>query len=168
MLDLNGYPYWYALWTKSRHEKHVRDQLAGQGIQSLLPLIKRLNQWKDRKKEVELPLFPGYCFARFAWKDHLIVLRASGIVRIIGSADQPQPIPDDEIQAIEKLMSVTLPYDSYPYLREGVRVRVIGGPLEGLEGILSRMDRQHRVVISVHLIQQAAAVEINLSNLVPI
>jgi transcription antitermination factor NusG len=166
--QINQEPHWYAIWTRSRHEKYVRDQLAGQGIEPLLPLVRRVHQWKDRKKEVELPLFPGYCFARFAWKDRLHALRAPGVVRVIGGSSRPEPIPDQEIEAIIKLMNHTLPYDSHPYLREGMRVRIIRGPLEGVEGILVRKDNHHRVVMGVHLIQQAAAVEVDSADIAPL
>ena len=94
---------WYAIWTLSRHEKLVRDQLA--------------------------------------------VLKAPGVVRVIGGCGRPEPIPDHEIEAIQKLISTTLPYDSYPYLREGMRVRIIRGPLEGVEGILVHKNKKQRVVI---------------------
>ncbi|MBI3610057.1 MAG: UpxY family transcription antiterminator [Nitrospirae bacterium] len=159
---------WYALWTRSRHEKHVRDQLNGKGIEPLLPLVRRVSHWKDRKKEVELPLFPGYCFARFAWKDHLAVVRAPGVVQVIGSSGKPEPIPDHEIETIKKLMTHILPYDSHPYLREGMRVRVIRGPLEGVEGILTRKGRHHRVVIGIQLIRQAAVVEVESADVTPL
>ena len=157
-------PRWYAISTRSRHEKHVRDHLAGQGIEPLLPLVRRLNQWKDRKREVDIPLFPGYCFARFAWDMSRTILKASGVVRIIGCSGKPEPIPDSEIDAVRKLMLHPLPYDSHPYLREGTRVRIVRGPLEGVEGILAREEKRHRVVISVNLIQQAAAIEVRLED----
>jgi transcription antitermination factor NusG len=160
--------HWYALWTRSRHEKYVRDQLAGQGIEPLLPLVRRVNQWKDRKKEVDVPLFPGYCFARFAWVESLTVLKARGVVRVIGGSGRPEPIPDQEIDAIQKLMTHTLPYDSHPYLREGMRVRIIRGPLEGVEGIFLRKEKCSRLVISIHLIQQAASLEIDAADVTPV
>ena len=159
---------WYAIWTRSRHEKQVRDRLTGQGIEPLLPLVKQIHRWKDRKKQVDLPLFPGYCFARFAWKDHLAVVRAPGVVQVIGSSGKPEPIPDHEIEAIRKLMTSTLPYDSHPYLQEGMRVRVIRGPLEGVEGILTRKERHHRMVIGIQLIQQAVAVELDMADVAPL
>jgi hypothetical protein len=81
--------HWYALWTRSRHEKYVRDQLAGKGIEPLLPLVKRKNRWKDRTKEVELPLFPGYCFARFFIEECLSVVKARGVVKVIGTDHRP-------------------------------------------------------------------------------
>ena len=168
MSEANGNARWYALRTKSRHEKLVRDRLTAQGIEPLLPTVKRLNQWKDRKKEVEVPLFSGYCFGRFAWEDRLAVQKTSGVVEIVGGGDRPEPIPDEEINALKTLMTSTLRYDSHPYLHEGMAVEVVRGPLQGVHGILLRKDKHHRLVISVHLIQQAAAVEIYDSDVVPV
>lgn len=157
-------PRWYAVSTRSRHEKQVRDHLVGHGIEPLLPLLRRVSQWKDRKKAVDLPLFPGYCFARFTWDVSLVVLKAPGVVRIIGGCGKPESIPDSEIDAVRKLILHPLPYDSHPYLREGTRVRIVRGLLEGMEGILAREENRHRVVISVNLIQQAAAIEVSLED----
>ena len=101
-------PRWYALRTKSRHEKLVRDRLAGQGLEPLLPTVRRLNQWKDRKKEVETPLFSGYCFVRFSWPERAPVLKVSGVVNVVGGGNSPEPIPDEEIVALKTLMSSTV------------------------------------------------------------
>jgi len=163
----NGAERWYALRTRARHEKLVRDRLHSQDIEELLPIVKRLSQWKDRKKEVEVPLFSGYCFARFAWPDRLAAQKISGVVEIVGGGDRPEPIPDEEIAALKILMASTLRYDSHPYLHEGMQVEVARGPLAGVQGILLRKDKRHRLVIAVHLIQQAAAVEIDASDVVP-
>ena len=165
MVTLNGTPRWYALRTRSRHEKLVRDRLAAQGIEPLLPTVKKLSQWKDRKKEVEVPLFSGYCFSRFAWPDRLAVQKTSGVVEIVGGGDCPEPVPDEEIAAIQQLMESTLRYDAHPYLHEGMEVEVVRGPLQGLKGILVRKDKRHRLVLSVHIIRQAAAVEIDASDI---
>lgn len=160
--------HWYALRTKSRHEKVVRDQLDKQGIEPLLPTVKRLSQWKDRKKEVEVPLFSGYCFVRFAQHDRLPVQKVTGVVEIVGSGSRPEPIPEEEIDALRRLMTSVLPYDPHPYLHEGMRVEVVRGPLQGVHGILLRKDKRHRLVIGVHLIQQAAAVEIDVNDVMPV
>ncbi len=157
---------WYAIRTRSRHEKLVRDRLAAESIEHLLPTVMRLSQWKDRKKEIEAPLFPGYCFARFAWPDRLAVQTVSGVVGIVGGGHRPEPVPDREIDDLRTLMSSTLKYDAHPYLREGMAVEVIRGPLKGVRGILLRKDKRHRLVLSVHLIQQAAAVEIDDADVV--
>ena len=159
---------WYALRTRSRHEKAVRDQLDKQGIEPLLPTVKRLSQWKDRKKEIEVPLFSGYCFVRFAQQDKLPVQKVSGVVEIVGSSGRPEPIPDAEIDALKMLMDSVLPYDPHPYLHEGMTVEVVRGPLQGVHGILLRKDKRHRLVIGVRLIQQAAAVEIDVRDVVAV
>ena len=160
--------HWYALRTRSRHEKLVRDQLAQQGIEPLLPTVKRLSQWKDRKKEVEVPLFSGYCFVRFTSEQKLPVLKTVGVVDIVGGGQRPEPIPDEEITAIQTLIASVLPYDPHPYLQEGMKVEVIRGPLQGLHGILLRKEKRHRLILGVRLIQQAAAVEIDTADVVPI
>ena len=97
--------------------------LASQGIEPLLPTVKRLSQWKDRKKEIEVPLFSGYCFVRFASEQKLPVLKTIGVVDIVGAGHCPEPIPDEEIGAIKTLMTSVLPYDSHPYLHEGMASR---------------------------------------------
>jgi len=145
----------------------VRDQLTNQGIEPLLPTIKRLSQWKDRKKEIEVPLFSGYCFVRFSTDQKLPVLKTIGVVDIVGSGQQPEPIPDEEIAALQRLMTSVLPYDPHPYLHEGMMVEVIRGPLQGVHGILLRKEKRHRLVLGVRLIQQAAAVEIDIKDVVP-
>lgn len=155
---------WYALRTKSRHEKLVRDQLDKQGIEPLLPTVKRLSQWKDRKKEIEVPLFSGYCFVRFSQLEKTPVQKITGVVEIVGGGSRPEPIPEEEINALRCLMTSVLPYDSHPYLHEGMRVEVVRGPLRGVHGILLRKEKRHRLVIGVRVIQQAAAVEINVDD----
>lgn len=155
---------WYALRTKSRHEKLVRDQLDKQGIEPLLPTVKRLSQWKDRKKEIEVPLFSGYCFVRFSQLEKTPVQKITGVVEIVGGGRRPEPIPEEEINALRCLMTSVLPYDSHPYLHEGMRVEVVRGPLRGVHGILLRKEKRHRLVIGVRVIQQAAAVEINVND----
>lgn len=159
--------HWYALRTKSRHEKFVRDQLNKQGIEPLLPTVKRLSQWKDRKKEIEVPLFSGYCFVRFGKEGKLPVQKVVGVLEVVGSK-RPEPIPEEEIESLKTLMTSVLPYDPHPYLHEGMKVEVVRGPLQGAHGILLRKEKRHRLVIGVRLIQQAAAVEIDVNDVVAV
>jgi len=168
MSELNNEPRWYALRTRARHEKLVRDRLAAQGGVPLLPTITRLSQWKDRRKEVVVPLFSGYCFARFAWLDRLVVQKTSGVANIVSSGGRPEPIPDEEINALKTLMASTLEYDASPYLREGMMVEVTKGPLKGVRGLLVRKGKRHRLIIAIHLIQQAASVEMFDSDVVSV
>ena len=160
--------HWYALRTKSRHEKLVRDQLDKQGIEPLLPTVKRLSQWKDRKKEIEVPLFSGYCFVRFSQQEKTPVQQTTGVVEIVGSGSRPESIPEQEIDALRRLMTSVLPYDSHPYLHEGMQVEVTRGPLQGVQGMLLRKEKRHRLVIGVRLIQQAAVVEIDVNDVVAV
>jgi len=157
-------PRWYALRTRARHEKLVRDRLDKRGIKPLLPTVKRLSQWKDRKKEIEVPLFSGYCFAKFSQQESLPVQKVPGVVEIVGGSGRHEPIPDAEIEALRTLMGSVLSYDSYPYLKEGMAVEVVRGPLQGVQGILLRKNKRHRLVIGVYLIQRAAVVEIDVRD----
>ncbi len=160
-------PSWYALRTRSRHEKRAQEQLAARGIEPFLPLVERWRQWKDRRKLVSFPLFPGYCFARFPLSQRVAVLASHGVVEILGNREGPVPVPDAEIEAVRKLVTSTLPYDPHPYLREGMQVEVIRGPLAGLRGRLVRKGSRARLVIGVTLIHQGASVEIDALDVAP-
>ena len=160
--------HWYAIRTRSRHEKRIRDELAARGMEPFLPLMQRWRQWKDRRKLVALPLFPGYCFARFPLSARVTVLAAHGVVQILGNHEGPIPVPDSEIEAVRLLVESTLPYDPHPYLTEGMAVEVIRGPLAGLRGILLRKGARARLVIGVALIQQGASVELDALDVSPV
>jgi transcription antitermination factor NusG len=150
---------WYAIRTRSRFEKVVRDQLLGRGLEPLLPLRAHVSQWKDRKKLIEWPLFPCYCFARFILNERLTVLQVPGVVQIIGSGAYAEPIPDEEIAALQRMMQSRETYEPYPYhLVEGTIVQVIRGPLTGIRGRFVRTASSTRLVIAINLIQQAASV----------
>lgn len=162
-------PRWHALRTRSRTEKVVRDQLAQRGVESFLPLMSRVSQWRDRKKRIDWPLFSGYCFARFAGDQRLSVVQAPGVVEVIGSAQgRPEPIPDDEIQAIQQLVLSHQPYDAHPCFEEGMAVEVVRGPLIGIKGRLITKTNGFRLIISIHLIGQGAAVHIDADDIAPV
>ncbi len=166
--DLANGTAWYALRTRSRHEKRVRDQLATQGIEPFLPLVNRWRRWQDRRKQVAFPLFPGYCFARFPLRERFAVLTAVGVVQILGNHDGPLPVPEAEIEGVRRLVTSTLPVDPHPYLRAGDWVEVIRGPLAGVQGILLRKGTRARLVLSVRLIEQAVSVELDADAVTPI
>ena len=162
-------PRWYAVRTRSRHEKRVHAQLADRpGIDVFLPLRERRSRWKDRVKRVQEPVFPGYCFARFRRPDRLGVLKAAGVVGLVGGSGEPEPIPDREIEAIRTLVGSRLHYEPFPFLTEGMVVEVTRGPLMGVRGRLLRKDREYRVVLSVTLIRQAVSVEIDAADVTPV
>ena len=158
---------WFAIWTRSRHEKRVRDQLAKKAVEVFLPTIGRWSHWKDRKKKVDWPLFPGYCFARIEPDDRLAVLKCDGVVSIIGTNGVPTPIPDVEIESVRQLVDSELSYDPCPLIKEGERVKVTHGPLAGVVGRLVRKGAHARLMLSVDLIGQAVSVEVDASDVKP-
>lgn len=161
--------HWYALRTRSRHEKRVRDELAGRpSVEVFLPLYHRWSWWGDRMKQIDAPLFPGYCFAQFRYADRLVVLRAFGVIDLVGSGEQPEWIPGTEIDAIRALVESKLRYDPHPFLTEGAEVEVLRGPLRGTRGRIVRKDRTVHVVLSVNLIRQSVSVEIPAANVAPV
>ena len=147
----------------------MRSQLVDRpGIEVFLPLWERRSRWKDRIKRIQVPLFPGYCFARFGRPDRLRVLKAVGVVGLVGPSGEPEPIPDGEIEAIRTLAGSRLSYEPFPFLAEGMAVEAIHGPLMGVRGRLLRKDREYRVVLSVTLIRQSVSVEIDAADVAPV
>ena len=156
---------WYAVWTRSRHEQVVRDQLARKHIEAFLPTITRWSRWKDRKKKVDWPLFPGYCFVRFDPADTLPILKCTGVVNIVSFDGKPAQIPDYELDSIRLLIGSELQYDPCPLIREGMMVSVVHGPLRGVVGRLMRKDtKRATLVLAVDLIGQGVSVEVDASD----
>ena len=110
---------WFALWTRSRHEQVVREQLERKHIEAFLPTVTRWSRWKDRKKKIDWPLFPGYCFARFDARQRLPVLKCTGVVNIVSFEGEPAPIPEHEIDGIRQLVESDLAYDPCPLVPRG-------------------------------------------------
>jgi len=159
--------HWFALWTRSRHEQVVRAQLEQKRIEAFLPTVTRWSRWKDRKKKIDWPLFPGYCFARFNVQDRLPILKCTGVVNIISFEGEPAPIPEREIESIRQLVESDLAYDPCPLIREGMLVEVMHGPLKGVIGRLVRKNEKARLVLSVDLIGQAVSVEVDAADVRP-
>src|SRR5882757_1489643 len=102
-LDHVASPQWFAIWTRSRHEQVVREQLERKNFDAFLPTITRWSRWKDRKKKVDWPLFPGYCFVRFDPAESLSILKCAGVVNIVSVEGKPAAIPEQEIESIRTL-----------------------------------------------------------------
>lgn len=160
-------PPWFAVWTRSRAEKAVHEQLERKGIEVFLPTVPRWSRWKDRRKRIEWPLFPGYCFARFEPADSLRVLTCSGVATIVSFDGKPAPVPDAEVEAVRRLVTSDLQYDPCPLIREGSRVEVIYGPLKGVTGLLVKKDKHARLVLSVELIGRAVATTVDAADVRP-
>lgn len=161
-------PHWFAIWTRSRHEQTVREQLERKHVEVFLPTIARWSRWKDRKKKISWPIFPGYCFARFNPDDTLPVLKCPGVVSIVSFEGKPAAIPDFEIESVRLLVESELQYDPCPLIREGMLVEVVHGPLAGVIGRLIRKDAHRaRLMLSVDLIGQAVSVEVDAADVRP-
>jgi len=153
---------WFALHTYPRHEKRVAAELQGKGLEVYLPLVARRHQWSDRQKQVELPLFPCYTFARIdaSAEARLNVLRVGGVLGLVGGGGRGTPIPDSQIETVRTLLHHKIPMDPYVFLKVGQRVRVRGGSLDGLEGILVRRDGSRRLVVSVENLERSLSISI--------
>lgn len=159
-----GSQAWFAVWTRSRHEARVRDQLVEKGVDTFLPTVARWSRWKDRKRRIEWPLFPGYCFARFDPAESLPILKCSGVVSLVSCQGRPAPIPDHEIESVRTLVRTDLRYDPCPLIQEGQTVEVVSGPLRGVIGLLVRKGSHARLILSVGLIGQGVSVEVDAAD----
>jgi transcription antitermination factor NusG len=152
---------WFALQVRARHEQGVAAHLDGIGFEWFLPLYKCRKRWSDRIKEAEVPLFPGYLFCRLNPQDRLPILKTPGVVQIVGYNRQPVPVDEVEIMALQRLVSSGMPNHPWPYLEVGEQVRIESGPLRGLEGRVVEFKGNHRLVLSVKLLQRSVAVEMD-------
>jgi transcription antitermination factor NusG len=155
---------WYALWTRSRHEKVVRARLDELGVEAFLPMVVRWSRWKDRTKQVEFPLFPGYCFARFDVREAKPVLGCAGVVAIVGTPGVPSAISEEEIEAVRRLLDTGLSCDPCPFIKEGMPVVVTHGPLKGVPGRLVCKGPHAWLVISIEMIGRAVSVRIHAAD----
>lgn len=160
--------HWYALRTRSRHEKVTSLYLARRGFEVFLPLVDRIRQWKDRRVHVQFPLFPGYSFIRCAVEQHRQVKMAVGVVEVVGVAGHPMPIPFEEVEAVRRLVTSILPVDPHPNLEPGMAVEVIRGSLAGLRGVLIRKGPRTRLLVAISLLCQGASVSIDAADVVPV
>jgi transcription antitermination factor NusG len=161
-------PRWYAAYTSANHEKRVAVQLQERAVEHFLPLYESVRRWKDRRMKLQLPLFPGYVFVRLALPDRLQVLQVPGVARLVGFNGLPCALPNSEIETMQKCLVRNVHLEPHPFVQVGRRVRVKTGPLEGLEGIVIRKKNRVRFVISLDLINCAAAAEIEAAALEPI
>ncbi len=163
-------PEWYALYTRSRFEKKMLSELTDRKIEVFLPMREILSRWKDRKKRIWIPLFPGYIFVNQVDtpENRFRILNIPGAVRFVGFEGHADPIPEEQIQYVRRFLESNIAVDPYPYMRIGCQVEVIAGPLKGIRGILVEKRGRFRFVIQVDLIRQAVSVEIDASDVRPL
>jgi transcription antitermination factor NusG len=165
---LDQEPHWYAVRTRPRHEKTAETELRTKGIEAFVPTLTETHYWSDRKKRVEVPVFPGYAFVNIPLTSmmRLAVLRVNGIVSFIGTQNHGTPIPNEQIECVRKLIVTQTPFHSHPFLKVGQKVVIRGGALDGTTGILSECGR--RLVVSVDAISQSIALVVTGHDVRPV
>jgi len=158
---------WYAAHVYSRHEMQVVTQLQERKVDCFLPVYRSVRRWKDRRKELDLVLFPGYVFVHLDIRDRLRVLQLPSVVRFVSFGGHPAPLPDGEIETLSHGLGSGIRAEPHPYLKAGHRVRVKYGPLAGAQGILIRRKDKCRLVLSVDLIMRSVAVEVDEADVEP-
>jgi transcription antitermination factor NusG len=161
---------WYALLTRARHEKMVAHRLRDAGLTAFLPLVTEVRRWSDRRKSVEFPLFTCYVFAKLAPtnRGRLQALQIDGVLNVVGTRGEGTPIPEEQIEAVRRLIQERLPWKSHPFLKVGQRVRIRSGALEGVEGILVSRSGESTIVVSIDAIQRSLAVRIEGYDVEPV
>jgi transcription antitermination factor NusG len=167
-LEIHEDAPWWVLYTRHQHEKTVAEMLSVKGFEVFLPLYDSIRRWKDRNKKLTLPLFPCYVFVRGGLDRRLQVVTTPGVHMILFHGENVAIIPEVEIQAIRKAVEGAFRIEPHPFLKCGERVRVIRGSLEGLEGILVRKKNLCRLVLSVDMMAQSVAVEIDATDVEPV
>ena len=163
-------PQWFAVQTKPRYEKKIHMTLKRAGIDTFLPLTREVHRWSDRRMTVDLPLFPGYLFVHIIPLpvNRLPVLRTSGVISFVGIRQQGTAIPDDQVEHLRTLIDKRISVGPHPFLRVGQRVRIRGGCLEGLEGLLVASERDRRLIISVEAIEKSVAISVKGYEVEPV
>jgi transcription antitermination factor NusG len=168
MPDTNGNPAWFALTVKPRHEKAAATYLDRKGLEAYLPTYRAKRRWSDRVKEITTPLFPGYVFCRFDPVHRLPILKIPGVGAVVGSGSTFHPVEERELANIRTLLASGMHCQPWPFVKVGETVSVERGPLAGVEGIVTRVKNEYRLVISVSLLQRSVVVEIDRDDVRPV
>src|SRR5580698_5329634 len=154
--------HWYAIRTRSRHEKVVAKQLDGLGVENFLPLVSSVHRWSNGPRQVELPLFPGYTFVRLVYSpdQRVRVLCTHGVVDFVGTQGKGTPIPDKQIEDVKSLLSHNVPFKNSASLKVGQKVRVRGGSIDGVEGILVARRGKRQLVIFIEPLQRSLSIDL--------
>lgn len=161
---------WYAIHTRSNFEARCEEELRLKGLEPYLPAFEEVHEWKDRRSKVRVPLFPSYVFARIAdtADARIRVLRSAGVVRILGAGSAIEPVPEEELDSIRRLLASGRRCIGHPGLLPGVRVEVVTGPLRGVEGTLIKVRNEARLQCSVEMLGRSVSIEIDTRDLRPV
>lgn len=158
---------WFAVHTVARHEKQIYQYLQMKEVDSFLPLYSAVHQWKTGPTRVELPLFPNYLFVHITNYERRKVLELSGVRGIVGTGSTPVALPDNEIACLRQSLEAGW-IEPHPYLKVGMQVRIVRGPLTGIEGLLIRKKSVLKLILSINLIMKSLAVEVNPADVEPV
>jgi transcription termination/antitermination protein NusG len=159
---------WYALYSCANHEKRVAAELRARNVEHFLPLYTSVRQWKDRRVQLDMPLFPGYVFIRLPVQDRLRVLNIPGVVRLVGFNGKPSALPDEEMEIMRSGFGQKLRAEPHPFLTVGRRVRIARGPLAGLTGVLKRYKNGLWVVLSIEVVERSIIVSLEDTGVTPL
>jgi|SRR5580698_4357171 transcriptional antiterminator RfaH len=154
---------WFAVQTRPRNEKKVSLGLKEKGVHSFLPLRREKRQWSDRQQWIELPLFSHYVFVQIppTAESRVSVLRTTGVVRFAGAQGCGTPVPNEQIEYLQAIVGQRIPLAPHEFIKVGERVRIRGGALNGIEGVLTEIKNDKSLVVSVELIQRSVALRID-------
>ncbi len=161
-------PRWYAAYTRSKHEKRVAAELSARDVEHFLPLYSSVRRWKDRRVQLEMPLFPGYIFVRIALRDRLRVVQIPSVVRLVGFSGLPAALPDTVMEILRLGLSERSRAGPHSFLAVGRPVRITGGPFAGLRGVLKRRKNQLWVVVSIDLVQRSIIISVDSTEVTPL
>jgi transcription antitermination factor NusG len=155
---------WYAIYIKHNHERKSADLLTRKGLEVFLPFYDSVRRWKDRKKSLSMPLFPGYVFLKSTLQNKIEILSTPGVFFIVENAGRACPIPEHEIQAIRTIVQSDAKFEPHAFLKSGELVRIRSGPLAGIAGIFLKPKNNFRIVVSIELLRKAIAIEVDAAN----
>jgi transcription antitermination factor NusG len=162
---------WYAVHTRARHEKMIATRLQQQGFATFLPTVIEVHRWSDRRKKIEVPLFSCYVFAKLnsANAEHRFYLhQLNGVFGVVGVRGDWAVIPEEQIHAVRVLLEEEVPWAAHPFLKIGQRIRVRGGSMDGVEGVLLSRNGDRTLVISIEAIQRSLAVRVEGYDIEPV
>ena len=158
------FPAWFAIYTRHQHEKTVAEVLSVKGVEVFLPLYNAAHRWKDRIRQLSLPLFPNYVFVFAGCDQRGLILSTSGVYDFVRHCGSPAPIPSEEIEVVQRVVARSTSVEPHPFLKCGDRVKLKTGPLEGIEGILVRKKNFYRLVVSVELLERSIVAEVDAAD----
>jgi transcription antitermination factor NusG len=157
---------WYAIHVRPKCERFVANLLAAKQYETFLPLYKERRRWSDRIKAVELPLIPNYVFCGLTGDTIGRVVTTPGVIRIVGAGRTPIAIEAAEMTALQRVDTLRLSAEPWPFLHVGELVELTDGPLSGVRGVLLRIKNEHRLIVSVSLLQRSIAVELDAASVI--